>query len=225
MMRLLRDRQFCFSATRQAVLRRKALDYLSWDCISFRTGRKTNKIQRTNLFPWIIFEQALLEGSAFLFPYSSTSRTLLKSSWWGEIKCAISAGQDVKLKNKSLRKGKKTDIALRAQMVIVVWAAEPIDICISMQLPNPYTVRTLSIGWVEICNFRRIGWKTEKYKPSKGQKLTLHHKHISSLFVWAANRIEMNISIQLHRLYTVQKVSIRWAKICNFSEIGHKIKK
>ena len=72
-----------------------------------RTGRNTQKLRRSNLFQLTIFKHGLLEGSTILLQYSSISRTKLESSLLGELKCAISAGYDVILKNKSIRKYKK----------------------------------------------------------------------------------------------------------------------
>ena len=57
-----------------------------------RTGHNTTKLQRSNLFPLTIFKHGLLEGSTFLFQYSSIRRTKLESSRLGELKYAISAG-------------------------------------------------------------------------------------------------------------------------------------
>ena len=72
-----------------------------------RTGRNTKKLPCSNLFQLTIFKHGLLEGSTILLQYSSISRTKLESSRLGEFKCAISAGYDVTLKNKSNRKCKK----------------------------------------------------------------------------------------------------------------------
>ena len=72
-----------------------------------RTGRKTKKLQRLNLFQLTIFKHGLLEGLTILLQYSSISRAKLESSLLGELKCAISAGYDIILKNKSIRKCKK----------------------------------------------------------------------------------------------------------------------
>ena len=72
-----------------------------------RTGRKTKKLPCSKLFLWTVFRHGLLEGSTILLQYSSISRTKLESFLLGELKCAISAGYDVTLKNKSIRKCKK----------------------------------------------------------------------------------------------------------------------
>ena len=72
-----------------------------------RTGRNTKKLQRSNLFQLTIFKHGLLEGLTILLQYSSISRTKLESSRLGKLKHAILAGQDVRLKNESLRKCKK----------------------------------------------------------------------------------------------------------------------
>ena len=71
------------------------------------TGCNTKKLQRSNLFQLTIFKHGLLEGSTILLQYSSISRIKLESSLLGELKCAISAGYDITLKNKSIRKCKK----------------------------------------------------------------------------------------------------------------------
>ena len=72
-----------------------------------RTGRITRKLRRSKLFQLTIFKHGLLEGSTILLQYSSISRTKLESSLLGELKHQISAGYDVILKNKSIRKCKK----------------------------------------------------------------------------------------------------------------------
>ena len=72
-----------------------------------RTGRNIKKLRRSNLFQLTIFKHGLPEGSTILLQYSSISRTKFESSLLGELKCAISAGYDVILKNKNIRKCKK----------------------------------------------------------------------------------------------------------------------
>ena len=71
-----------------------------------RTGRNTKKLRRSNLFQLTIFKHGLLEGSTILLQYSSLSRTKLESSLLDKLKCAISEGYDVTVKNKSIRKCK-----------------------------------------------------------------------------------------------------------------------
>ena len=61
-----------------------------------RTGRKTKKLRRSDLFPLTIFKHGLLEWSTILLQYSSINRTKLESSLLGELKCAISAAWNVK---------------------------------------------------------------------------------------------------------------------------------
>ena len=56
------------------------------------TGRKTKKLQCLKLFLSTVSEHGLLEGSTFLFQYSSITRASLESSRLGELKYAISAG-------------------------------------------------------------------------------------------------------------------------------------
>ena len=68
-----------------------------------RTGRNTKKLRRSNLFQLTLFKHGLLEGSTILLQYSSISRTKLESSGWGELKYALLAGHDIRLKNESLR--------------------------------------------------------------------------------------------------------------------------
>ena len=74
-----------------------------------RTGRKTKKLRRSELFLWTVFKHGLPEGSTILLQYSAITHTPLESlrSWLGELKYAISAGYDVILKNKSIWKCKK----------------------------------------------------------------------------------------------------------------------
>ena len=84
-----------------------------------RTGHNTKKLRRSNLFQLTIFKYGLLEGSRILLQYSTISRTKLESSLLGDLKCAISAGYDVTLKNKSIRKCKKLHCATN---VHVTWS-------------------------------------------------------------------------------------------------------
>ena len=55
------------------------------------TGRKTKKLQCSKLFLSMFSKHGLLEGSTFLFSYSSITRTLSESSRLGELKYAISS--------------------------------------------------------------------------------------------------------------------------------------
>ena len=57
-----------------------------------RTGRKTKKLPRSKLFLSMAFKHGLLEGSTFLFQYSSMTRAPLESSPLGQLKYAISPG-------------------------------------------------------------------------------------------------------------------------------------
>ena len=54
-----------------------------------RIGRQTKKLPRLKIFLSMAFKHGLLEGSTFLFQYSSMTR---ESSQLGELKYAISAG-------------------------------------------------------------------------------------------------------------------------------------
>ena len=57
-----------------------------------RAGRKTKKLRRSKLFLSMAFKHRLLEGSTFLFQYSSMTRESLESCRLGELKYAISPG-------------------------------------------------------------------------------------------------------------------------------------
>ena len=56
------------------------------------TGCKTKKLPRSKLFLSMVFKHGLLEGSTFLFQYSSMTRAPLESCQLGELKYAISPG-------------------------------------------------------------------------------------------------------------------------------------
>ena len=56
------------------------------------TCRKTKKLQCSKLFLSTVSKHGLLEGSTFLYQYSSITRTPLESSRLGELNYAISAG-------------------------------------------------------------------------------------------------------------------------------------
>ena len=55
-----------------------------------RTGRKAKKLPRSKLFLSMAFKHGLLEGSTFLFQYSSMTRVPLEICRLGELKYAIS---------------------------------------------------------------------------------------------------------------------------------------
>ena len=57
-----------------------------------RARHKTEKLPRSKLFLSMVFKHGLLEGSTFLFQYSSMTRAPLESCRLGELKYAISAG-------------------------------------------------------------------------------------------------------------------------------------
>ena len=57
-----------------------------------RAGRKTKKLPRSKLFLSMAFKHGLLDGSTFLFQYSSMTRAPLESCRLGELKYAISPG-------------------------------------------------------------------------------------------------------------------------------------
>ena len=67
--------------------------------ICSRRGRKTKKLRCSNLFLSMVFKHGLLEGSTFLFQYSSMIRAPLESSRLAEFECEISPGQDVRQKS------------------------------------------------------------------------------------------------------------------------------
>ena len=57
-----------------------------------RAGRKTKKLPRSKLLLSMAFKHGLLEGSTFLFQYSSMTCARLESCRLGELKYAISPG-------------------------------------------------------------------------------------------------------------------------------------
>ena len=94
------------SSTSQTPLDSSGLTELKYAFCS-RSGCNSKNLRRSNLFQLTTFKHGLLEGLTILLQYSSISRTKWESSLLGELKCAISAGYDVILKNKSIRKCKK----------------------------------------------------------------------------------------------------------------------
>ena len=108
MVRFLRDRHFFLnhSSTCRVSMESYRLAELKYAFFS-RTGRKTKKLRRSKLFLSMVFKHGLPEGSTFLFQYSFITRTKFESSQWGELKDAIAAGYEVRLKNESPQKGKK----------------------------------------------------------------------------------------------------------------------
>ena len=57
-----------------------------------RAGHKTKKLPLSKLFLSMAFKHGLLDGSTFLFQYSSMTRAPLESCRLGELKYAISPG-------------------------------------------------------------------------------------------------------------------------------------
>ena len=57
-----------------------------------RAGCNAKKLPRSKLFLSMAFKHGLLEGSTFLFQYSSMTRAPLESCRLGELKYAISPG-------------------------------------------------------------------------------------------------------------------------------------
>ena len=57
-----------------------------------RTGRKNKKLPRSKLFLSMAFKHGFLEGSTFLFQYSSMTRAPVESFRLGEFECEISPG-------------------------------------------------------------------------------------------------------------------------------------
>ena len=57
-----------------------------------RAGRKTKKLPRSKLFLSMVLKHGPLEGSTFLFQYSSMTRAPLESFRLSELKYAISPG-------------------------------------------------------------------------------------------------------------------------------------
>ena len=87
-----------------------------------RTGSETKKLRHSNLYLSTVLKHGLLEGSTFLFQYSFITHKKLESSRLGEIKYALLAGYDIRLKNETLGKG-KNDILRQAYIVTEVLAA------------------------------------------------------------------------------------------------------
>ena len=85
-----------------------------------RAGRKTKKLPRLKLFLSMVFKHGLLEGSTFLFQYSSMTSAPLESSPLGELKYAILPGYNVRLKNKSIRKCKNlhSETSVRGHCIV-----------------------------------------------------------------------------------------------------------
>ena len=78
----------------------------------------------------------------------------MESYQLAELKYAISAGQDVRLKI--------TLLEALSWDSLLAWAPRGIDNFTSIQRHNSYTMGKLSIRRVKLCNFTRIGRKTEE---------------------------------------------------------------
>ena len=78
----------CRSSLGSTVMENCRLAELKYAIFS-RTGRKTKKLPRSKLFLSMAFKHGLLEGSTFLFQYSSMARAPLESCRLLELKYAI----------------------------------------------------------------------------------------------------------------------------------------
>ena len=85
-----------------------------------------------------------------------------------------------------------------------------------------YSIRKLSLNWVRICHFTRIGPKTKKlwFSIIPAQRRS-HQSHLGQ----TQKGVNRNFSWpQLDKSSVFGKLSILDAKICSFSMIGQKIK-
>ena len=151
-----------------------------------RTGHKNKKLRRSNLLLSTVFKHGLLEGSTFLFQYTSITLRPLESSRLGELKYAISAGFDVRPNNKSIRKCKKMT-ARRENMVTLLWTGgnsassrfswRKVWNGVKFNFSSVHhqerkVYGKLSISRVQMCNFTRMRHKTKKLWLSRVQKFT-----------------------------------------------------
>ena len=84
----------------------------------------------------------------------------------------------------SRRTGRKTKKLLCSKLSLdgpKAWAPRGIDNFTAIQCHYPYTMEKLFLRRVKICNFSRIGRKTEEEEHSKVQKLTFPDKLTWSL--------------------------------------------
>ena len=81
----------CRSSLGSTAMESCRLPELKYGILS-RAGRKTKKLPRSKLFLWMALKHGLLEGSTFIFQYSSMTRAPLDSSRLGELKYAIPQG-------------------------------------------------------------------------------------------------------------------------------------
>ena len=121
---------------------------------------------------------APLEGSTIFLCRSSTCRMSMESYRLAELKYAIFR-----------RTGRKTKKLPRSKLFL--WTVLKHGLLerskTSIQRHNSYTIGKLSIRRVIICNFTRIGRKTEELERSKVQKMTLRDECTWSLYceqVW-----------------------------------------
>ena len=73
---------------------------------SARQDVRLKKKPRSKLFLSTVFKHGLLEGSTILLKYSAITHTPLESSRLGELKYAISAGEDIRPKIRAMESAK-----------------------------------------------------------------------------------------------------------------------
>ena len=121
-------------------------------CSARSTTRKAWPQKRGEMFSTFMAKKFLTKSSRELLTFLKSS---MESCQLAELKYTIFSGTG--RKTKKLRCSK-----LFLSKISIAWAPRGINISISIQVHNPYTVGKLLIRRVKVCNFSRIERNTEE---------------------------------------------------------------
>ena len=96
------------------------------------------------------------------------------------------------------RKGRKIKITALEALCLdgpSAWAPRGIDNFTSVQQHNPYTIGKLLIRPVKICNFSRIGHKTEEFRAFQSVKMTVRRAYIVTVLCTFAIVTDMGTGV------------------------------
>ena len=176
-----------------------------------RTERKTKNLERSKLFLLTVLKHGLLEGSTILLQYSAITRTPLKSSRLGELKYAISAGYNIRPKNKSIRKCKKRHRATGIHgHCIADWfrqvrtSLDKSEQVWSAIFPQPWVARCPNLAHPQTCVQFSNRTAFETRRPSEVVETALRHASIHKV----CTGVKCNFSWEhFRKRYIIRKFS------------------
>ena len=149
------------------------------------------------------FKHGLLEGSTFLFQYSSMIREPFESCELGELKYAIPPGSDIRLKNKSVRKCKK--MTLRDECTWSLYCAYVLTSldkskqAWSTIFPQPWVPRSSNFAHPQTCVQFPNRTSLETLRPSGVVESALRHASVGVRceLVWSATFLQRTTTSEI----------------------------